>query len=243
VEILTYLYFYKMRHRPDDPKWPERDRLILSKGHAAPALYAMLQMSGYFPIDELFKLRRVGGSLQGHPDMLRTRGVEFSTGSLGQGLSVANGIALGLRLNRSKARVYVIMGDGELQEGQVWEAAMSTAHYKLCNLTALVDSNRLQIDGRVEDVMNIEPLAAKWRAFGWYVQTVDGHSFAALDRAIGRAQAKRSRPGLIVAQTVKGKGVSFMEGKPQYHGVAPTREELLRAMEELGGEVLLRDEG
>jgi len=240
VEILTYLYFHKMRHKVEDPAWPDRDRLILSKGHAAPALYAALSMCGYFPRSELFKLRRLAGSLQGHPDVRRTTGVEATTGSLGQGLSIANGIALGLRLSGNSSRVYAILGDGELQEGQVWEAAMSASHYRLRNVVAFVDANGLQIDGRVEDVMGLEPLTDKWKAFGWNVQEIDGHDFGQLDEAVQRAENRRDGgPNAIVARTTKGKGVSFMEGKASYHGVAPTMDELRRAMDELGGEILI----
>jgi transketolase len=246
VEILTYLYFHKMRHKVEDPAWPDRDRLVLSKGHAAPALYAALSMCGYFPRSELFKLRRLAGSLQGHPDIRRTSGVEATTGSLGQGLSIANGIALGLRLSGTKGlhdrvpRVYAILGDGELQEGQVWEAAMSASHYRLRNVVAFIDANGLQIDGRVEDVMGLEPMTDKWKAFGWNVQEIDGHDFGQLDEAVQGAEGRRdSGPNVIVARTTKGKGVSFMEGKANYHGVAPTMDELQRAMEELGGEILI----
>ncbi|MBN2207936.1 MAG: transketolase [Candidatus Coatesbacteria bacterium] len=245
VEILTYLYFYKMRHKVEDPAWPDRDRLVLSKGHAAPALYAALSMCGYFPRSELFKLRRLAGSLQGHPDIRRTSGVEATTGSLGQGLSIANGIALGLRLSGTKGlhdrvpRVYAILGDGELQEGQVWEAAMSASHYRLSNVVAFVDANGLQIDGRIEKVMSLEPLTDKWKAFGWNVQEIDGHSFGQLDEAVQHAEnCLDGGPNVIVARTTKGKGVSFMEGKASYHGVAPTMDELSRAMQELGGEIL-----
>ncbi|RLC45745.1 MAG: transketolase [Candidatus Coatesbacteria bacterium] len=243
VDILTYLYFYKMRHKPDEPHWPERDRLVLSKGHAAPALYALLSMCGYFPRSELFKLRRVTGSLQGHPDMQRTPGVDASTGSLGQGLSMANGIALGLRLSGIASKVFVILGDGELQEGQIWEAAMSAAHYKLSNVVAIIDANQLQIDGRVEKIMGVEPIAAKWEAFGWNVEEVDGHNFLQLDAAVsGMEKSGNGKPNVIVARTIKGKGVSFMEGKYQYHGVAPKMDELRRAMDELGGEVIIEED-
>ncbi len=243
VDILTYLYFYKMQHKPEDPAWPDRDRLVLSKGHAAPTLYALLSMCGYFPRSELFKLRRVTGSLQGHPDVRRTPGVEASTGSLGQGLSMANGIALGLRLSGITSKVYVILGDGELQEGQVWEAAMSAAHYKLGNVVVIIDANQLQIDGRVENIMGVEPIVAKWEAFGWNVQEVNGHDFSELDAAMSNMeQSSDSKPNVVVARTIKGKGVSFMEGKYQYHGVAPKMDELRRAMEELGGKVLIEED-
>ncbi|HUT04448.1 MAG TPA: transketolase [bacterium] len=243
VDILTYLYFYKMRHKPEDPDWPERDRLVLSKGHAAPTLYALLSMCGYFPRSELFKLRRVNGSLQGHPDARRTPGVEASTGSLGQGLSMANGIALGLRLSGITSKVYVILGDGEIQEGQIWEAAMSASHYRLGNVVVIIDANQLQIDGRVENIMGVEPIAAKWEAFGWNVQEVNGHDFSQLDAAVSKMeQSSDGKPNVVVARTIKGKGVSFMEGKCQYHGVAPKMDELRRAMDELGGEVLIEED-
>ncbi|MBN1593684.1 MAG: transketolase [Candidatus Coatesbacteria bacterium] len=242
VEILTYLYYSKMKHRPNEPTWPERDRLVLSKGHAAPCLYVLLSLNGYFPQEELFKLRRIDGSLQGHPDFKRTPGVDASTGSLGQGLSVANGIALGLRLSGRDSRVYAVLGDGELQEGQVWEAAMSAAHYKLSKVLAFVDANGLQIDGRVEDIMNIEPIVDKWRAFGWNAQEIDGHDFQEIDNAVKRAQVSdNGRPNVIVARTTKGKGISFMENNVRYHGVAPTMDELRRAMQEIGGEVLIEE--
>ncbi|MCD6326181.1 transketolase [bacterium] len=240
VEILAYLYFHKMRLRPSEPSWPDRDRLVLSKGHAAPALYTMLAMRGFIPKDVLFRLRRVDGSLQGHPDMLRTPGVDASTGSLGQGLSIACGMALGLRLSSSDSKVYAILGDGEIQEGQIWEAAMSAAHYKLKNLVAFIDANQLQIDGRVQDVMNVEPIAAKWESFGWNVQEIDGHDFAQIDEAIAAAEARDGdKPNMIVARTTKGKGVSFIEGKVGFHGVTPNMDELRAAMKELGGSVLL----
>ena len=243
VEVLTYLYFHKMRHKVEDPTWSGRDRLVLSKGHAAPALYAVLSLCGYFPRAELFKLRRIDGSLQGHPDIRRTAGLDATTGSLGQGLSMANGIALGLRLSGSRSKVYAILGDGELQEGQVWEAAMSASHYRLRDVVAFVDANGLQIDGPVEQVMSLEPMTDKWEAFGWDVQEIDGHDFSQIDEAVQRAEGRRDhRPNVIVARTTKGKGVSFMEGKLRYHGVAPTMDELRRAMEELGGEVLVEEE-
>lgn len=238
VEILSYLYFHKMRHDPNRPEWPDRDRLVLSKGHAAPALYTMLAMCGYFPRSELFKLRRITGILQGHPDKVRTPGIDATTGSLGQGLSVANGIALGLRLDGRRSRVYVVLGDGEIQEGQVWEAAMSAAHYRLSNVVGFVDANSLQIDGPTQKIMNPEPISAKWASFGWDVQEIDGHSFEAIDSAVLKAESEESKPSMIIARTIKGKGVSFMEGNIRYHGVAPTADELRRAMEEIGGEIL-----
>jgi len=233
VDIITVLYFHKMRHRPDDPAWPGRDRFVLSKGHAAPALYAALAQAGYFPKEELWRLRRAEGILQGHPYSLSTPGVEVSTGSLGQGLSVANGLALAAKLDGQSHRIYVLLGDGEVQEGQVWEAAMSAAHYRLDNVCALMDCNGLQIDGAVEEIMGIEPLVEKWRAFGWEVQEIDGHNLAAIAEALDRADTVKGRPCMILARTVKGKGVSFMEGQVKYHGIAPTPEELERALAEL----------
>jgi len=233
VEILTVLYFSKMRHHPKNPKWEDRDRFVLSKGHAAPTLYAVLARCGYFDLEELKSLRRIGSILQGHPDMNTTPGVEMSTGSLGQGLSVANGIAMGVRLDKKNARVYVLMGDGEIEEGQIWEAAMSAAHYKIDNLCALLDYNGLQIDGPVREVMNINPLADKWKSFGWHVFEGDGHDMECILDALHKAEKIKGRPSIIICNTIKGKGVSFFEGKVEYHGVAPTDEELERALKEL----------
>ena len=233
VEIITALYFYKMRHNPKDPKWPDRDRFVLSKGHGAPALYAALARCGYFDFSELMTLRKMGSILQGHPDMNFTPGIDISTGSLGQGLSMANGMALALRLDRRPSRVYVLLGDGEIQEGQVWEAAMAAVHYRLDNLCAIIDYNRLQIDGRVEEVMNIEPIADKWTSFGWEVFLVDGHDFEKIITAFDKAEKVKEKPSLLIARTIKGKGVSFFEDKVEYHGVAPTNDELERALEEL----------
>jgi len=233
VEILTTLYFSELRHHPQNPKWEERDRFVLSKGHAAPALYAVLARCGYFNPEELKSLRKKGGILQGHPDMNTTPGVEISTGSLGQGLSIANGMALGLKLDRKNARVYVLMGDGEVEEGQIWEAAMSSAHYKIDNLCALLDYNGLQIDGPVKKIMNINPLSDKWRSFGWHVFEVDGHSMEAILDALHKAKKIKGKPSIIICKTIKGKGVSFFENKVEYHGVAPTDEELKGALKEL----------
>lgn len=234
ADVATALYFYKMRHRPSEPDWPERDRFILSKGHAAPLLYTVLALSGYFDPALLKDLRRVGCPLQGHPSSKLLRGVEVSTGSLGQGLSIANGIALGLRLDNSAARVYCLLGDGEIQEGQVWEAAMTAGHYFLDNLCAIVDVNELQIDGRCEDVMKVEPVSGKWRAFNWHVFEIDGHDMAQIMDTLDEAERLKGKPSVILARTVKGKGVSFFEGKAEYHGLAPTTEELERALQELG---------
>lgn len=236
ADIATALYFYKMRHNPKDPKWKERDRFILSKGHAAPLLYAALALSGYFDKQLLKTLRKLGSPLQGHPCSKTLPGVEISTGSLGQGLSIANGIAMGLRLDGLSSRVYCLLGDGEIQEGQVWEAAMTAAHYRLDNLCAIIDNNGLQIDGHCSDVMSIEPIVNKWEAFGWHVIDINGHDMKAILNAFNEAEIVKSKPTMIVARTVKGKGVSFFEGKVQYHGIAPTSEELERALKELGGD-------
>ena len=234
IDMVTALYFSKMRHDPANPAWKERDRFVLSKGHAAPAQYVALAEAGYFPREDLMMLRRLGSHLQGHPDSKSTPGVEVCTGSLGQGLSMANGMALGLRLDGRKSRVYALLGDGELQEGQVWEAAMAAAHYKLDNLCALVDANALQIDGEVAKVMNVAPIAAKFRAFGWHALEIDGHDMAAILAALDHAETVKGEPTVIVAKTVKGKGVSFFENKASYHGVPPSDEELPRALECLG---------
>jgi transketolase len=233
VDIAVAIYFSKMNYNPKDPFWRERDRFILSKGHAAPLLYAIMAEAGYFPSDILDNLRTIESPLQGHPCCKSLPGVEVSTGSLGQGLSVANGIALGLRLDNIQARVFCIMGDGEIQEGQIWEAAMTTAHYNLDNLCAFVDNNGLQIDGPVEKVMGIEPLYDKWSAFGWHVIEIDGHNMQEILNALNEAESTKGKPTIVIAHTVKGKGVSLFEGKVEYHGVAPTSEELEKAIEEI----------
>jgi transketolase len=236
TDIITALYFHLLRHRPDDPSWPERDRFVLSKGHAAPALYAALAMTGYFDPKELMTLRRLNSCLQGHPDMLKTKGVNASSGSLGQGLSIANGMAMGMRLDGLDSNVYVLLGDGELQEGQVWEAAMTAAHYRLGKVMAIVDNNGLQIDGAVQDIMGIEPLPEKWRAFGWDVQVIDGHDMSQIISALQYARSKKmvDKPSVVIAKTVKGKGVSIFENKVKYHGTPPNDEELAQALKELG---------
>ena len=233
ADIVTALYFSKMRHDPKDPKWKERDRFILSKGHAAPVLYAALALSGYFDKKLLKTLRKLGSPLQGHPCSKFLPGVEISTGSLGQGLSIANGIALGFRMDGLNARVYCLLGDGEIQEGQVWEAAMTASHYKLDNLCAIIDNNGLQIDGHCCDVMYIEPIVKKWDAFGWHVIDINGHDMGAILAALNEAEMVKGKPTMIVARTVKGKGVSLFEGKVEYHGLAPTHEELEIALKEL----------
>jgi transketolase len=233
ADIVTALYFYKMNHKPDNPAWKDRDRFILSKGHAAPVLYAALALSGYFEKSLLKTLRKVGSPLQGHPCSKKLPGVEISTGSLGQGLSIANGMALGLKIDGSSSRVYCLLGDGETQEGQVWEAAMTAAHYKLDNLCAIIDNNGLQIDGHCCNVMCIEPLVKKWEAFGWNVIDINGHNMDAIVKALDAAETVKAKPTMIVARTIKGKGVSFFEGKVEYHGLAPTPEELEKALKEL----------
>lgn len=234
VDIMVALFFGHMRLSPLDACWPARDRFVLSKGHGAPALYAILARLGYLRPDDLMTLRQVNSCLQGHPDSKMCTGVECSTGSLGQGLGVALGIALGLRLDKMPSRVYVLLGDGEMQEGMIWESAMAAAHYKVSNLTAICDNNGLQIDGQVAEVMNIEPLADKWRAFGWNTLEVDGHDIPALQDALAECRNYPDGPSMIIARTIKGKGVSIFEGKASYHGVAPDDQELKLALEELG---------
>lgn len=234
VEILTLLYFHFMKVDPERPDWPDRDRLILSKGHACPAWYAVLAERGFFPVEELLTLRRLGSRLQGHPDMRKTPGVEASTGSLGQGLSFANGVALAGKLDGRSYRVYAILGDGEIQEGQIWEAAMAAAHYKLDNLTAILDFNGLQIDGPVAEVMSPLPVQDKWAAFGWNVISSDGHDFDDLAAAFEEARRCRGKPTMVVAKTVKGKGISFMENQVDWHGKAPSQKELELGLRELG---------
>lgn len=235
TDILVALFFAEMRTKSGDACWPHRDRFILSKGHGAPALYAVLSRLGYFAREELLTLRQFGSMLQGHPDSGCTPGVEIPTGSLGQGLSIANGLALASRLNGSDGRIYVLMGDGEIQEGQIWEAAMSAAHYGLDNLMAIVDRNRLQIDGRTAEVMSLEPLPEKWQAFGWHTLEVDGHNIPQLLKAFQTCRGVSGRPSVIIAHTVKGKGVSIFEDKAKYHGTTPNDEEYRQALQELGG--------
>lgn len=234
IDMVTALYFQVMRHDPENPLWEERDRFVLSKGHAAPAQYVALAEAGYFPKEDLMMLRRLGSHLQGHPDSKGTPGVEVCTGSLGQGLSMANGMALGLRLNGKPSRVYALLGDGELQEGQVWEAAMAASHYRLDNLCAMVDANALQIDGEVEKVMNVGPIGEKFRAFGWNVLEIDGHDMEGIVAALESAGQTKGRPTVLVARTVKGKGVPRFEHKASYHGVAPNDDELNEALLCLG---------
>ena len=234
VDVMVALYFGKMKHDPADPAWPDRDRFVLSKGHACPALYAVLAECGYFPHDEIYTLRKFGSILQGHPDCRKTPGVNISSGSLGQGLSAGIGMALAARLDRKDYRTYVLLGDGEVQEGQVWEAAMTAPHYKIDNLCAILDYNGLQIDGPIQDVMNPEPLAEKWRAFRWNVLEINGHDFDQILQALDQAEQVKGAPTIIIASSIKGKGVSFMENVAGWHGKAPSQEEAARALAEMG---------
>ncbi|WP_319370176.1 transketolase [uncultured Ilyobacter sp.] len=233
ADIVTALYFSEMNVDPKNPKMEGRDRFVLSKGHAAPVLYAVLAEKGYFDRELLGTLRQYGSILQGHPDMKKVPGVEISTGSLGQGLSVANGMALSAKISEEDYRTYVLMGDGELQEGQVWEAAMTSAHYKLDNICAFVDYNNLQIDGNVDEIMGVAPLDKKWESFGWNVILIDGHNFEEILDALQKAKEYKGKPTVIIAETTKGKGVSFMENVCGFHGVAPTAEETELAVKEL----------
>ena len=234
VELLLGLYCYKMRHNPKKPDWEMRDRFILSKGHGCPALYAVLAHCGYFPKKELLlTLRKLGSRLQGHPQRDVSIGIEASTGSLGQGLSIANGIALSARLDSKDIRVYCLMGDGEIQEGQIWEAAMFASFYKLDNICGIIDCNKLQIDGWVKDVMSLDPLKDKWKSFGWEVIEINGHNFKEIMDAYDKAEKTKGKPTVILAHTIKGKGVSFIENQINWHGIAPKKEELKKAIEEL----------
>lgn len=233
ADIVTALYFKEMRIEPARPDWPDRDRFVLSKGHAAPVLYAALAERGYFPVEELNTLRKLGSRLQGHPDMRKLPGVEISTGSLGQGLSAANGMALAARLDGRNSRVYALLGDGEIQEGQVWEAAMAAVHYSLDNLAVFVDYNGLQIDGPITEVMSSEPVGDKWRAFGWHVLDINGHNLRQIMAALDEARNTKGRPTVIVARTIKGKGVSFMEDLVEWHGTVPKKDQVEQALKEL----------
>lgn len=236
ADLVTALYFKEMNIDPKNPKMEGRDKFILSKGHAAPAQYAALAERGYFPKEDILQLRKLGSPFQGHPNMKKVPGIEMSTGSLGQGFSVAGGMAMANKLDQNPGRIYVLLGDGELQEGLVWEAAMSAAHYNLDNLTAIVDWNGLQIDGKNEDVMTVTPVDEKFRAFGWNVISIDGHDFAQIFDAFDQARACKGKPTVILAKTHKGKGVSFMEDQAGWHGKAPDEEQARQAVEELGGE-------
>ena len=233
ADIMTYLYFKEMNVDPADPKKVDRDRFVLSKGHTAPALYATLANRGFFPVEDLETLRKIDSYLQGHPDMKGTPGVDMSSGSLGLGISSACGMALSAKISNDGYRVYTVLGDGESEEGQVWEAAMFAAHYKLDNLCAVIDWNGLQIDGPVTEVMNPTPLDEKFRAFGWSVISIDGHSFDEIENAFKLARETKGKPTAIIARTTKGKGVSFMENKVEWHGAAPKEEQYREAIAEL----------
>jgi transketolase len=233
TELVVALYYQTMRHDPANPSWPDRDRFILSKGHCAPVIYAVLADCGYFPKEDLRHFRRPGSHLQGHPYQPKTPGLEASTGTLGLGLSTALGMALGAKLRGQSHYCYVLCGDGELQEGQIWEAGLFASKYKLDNVIAFVDRNYLQTDGNTEDVMPLDPLVDKWRAFGWNSFDIDGHDFTQIFAAIDRAKAEAGKPTMIVANTIKGKGVSFMENQCEWHSGPPTPEQYSQAMEEL----------
>lgn len=233
ADIMTVLYFYEMNINPEKPKDENRDRLVLSKGHCAPALYSTLANRGYFNIEELKTLRHIDSRLQGHPDMKKIPGVDMTTGSLGQGLSAANGMAIAGKLDKKDYRVYCIMGDGEIEEGQVWEAAMASNKYKLDNLCVIVDNNNLQIDGTIEEVMSSYPIDEKFKSFGFQVINIDGHNYQEIIDAFDVARNIKGKPVCIIAKTVKGKGVSFMENKVEWHGKAPNEEQYMQALKEL----------
>lgn len=236
ADIVTALYFKEMNIDPNDPKKDDRDKFILSKGHAGPVQYAALAERGYYPKEDILKLRKIGSKFQGHPDMHKVPGIEMSTGSLGQGFSAACGMALANKIDNNPGRMYVLLGDGEIQEGIVWEAAMSAANYELDNLVAIVDFNGLQIDGKNDDVMKVKPIDEKFKAFGWNVQVIDGHNFEEIFAAFDNARACKGKPSAIIAKTVKGKGVSFMEDNAGWHGKAPNDDEYEIALKDLGGE-------
>ncbi|HEU4438268.1 MAG TPA: transketolase [Methylomirabilota bacterium] len=243
IDILTTLYFNRMRYDPARPRWEDRDRFVLSKGHCVPAQYYCMARAGFFPMDRLITLRKLGSPLQGHPDRVMLPGIEAATGSLGQGLSVAAGMALGLKLSGKSSRVYCVIGDGETQEGQVWETLMSAPKlgapdHHLDNLCVILDYNGIQLDGFVKKIMDLEPVTAKLQAFGWPVLEVNGHDIAQVDKALDQAEATKGAPTFIVAHTVKGKGVSFMENEPEWHGKAPKPEEAVRAIREIAGDPL-----
>ena len=237
ADIMAYLYAHEMHVNPQDPNWEDRDRLVLSKGHTAPALYGALALQGFFPLEEIPTLRKPNSRLQGHPSMRMTPGVDMSTGSLGQGISSAVGMALGAKLKDKDYRVYTILGDGEIEEGEVWEAAMFASAKHLDNLVAIVDNNNLQIDGTLEEVNSPYPIDEKFAAFGWYVIKINGHNFDQIDRAFDEARRCKGKPTVIIAKTVKGKGVSYMEYAVEWHGKAPKEEEYLEAMSELREEL------
>ncbi len=235
ADIMSVLYFKVLNIDPQNPFDPDRDRFVLSKGHAAPVLYAVLAEKGFFPVEDLWTLRKLNSPLQGHPDMTKLAGVEMSTGSLGQGLSAANGMALAARVTGKNYRTFVMLGDGEIEEGQIWEAAMTAAHYQLDNLIGFLDNNGLQIDGPVDQVMSPLPLSQKWEAFGWEVIEINGHDLEEIWKAIQKGLAVKGKPTMIICKTIKGKGVSYMEDKAEWHGSAPDREQVEIALKELEG--------
>ncbi len=238
ADTLTYLYMHRMHVNPEDPQMPDRDRLVLSKGHTAPALYSILAHRGFFPVEELKTLRQIGSRLQGHPVRGKVPGVDMSTGSLGQGISAACGMALSGKISNDSYKVYAILGDGEIEEGQVWEAAMFAAHYKLDNLVAVVDNNNLQIDGKISDVMSPYPIDKKFESFGWHVINVeDGHDFDQIEKAFNEAETIFNRPSVIILHTIKGKGVSYMENQVGWHGKAPNDDEYAQAIKELNAHI------
>ena len=240
ADILTVLYFKEMNIDPENPRMPGRDKFVLSKGHASPGIYSTLAERGFFPKEELLTFRKMGSKLQGHPDMKKVPGIEMSTGSLGQGFSAAVGMALANKLDKDQGRIYVLMGDGELQEGMVWEAFMAAAHFKLDNLTVIIDWNGLQIDGKNDDVMSVTPIDEKLKGFRWEVMTIDGHDLEEINYAFEKARECKGKPFAIIAKTVKGKGVSFMENESGWHGKAPNKEQFEQALaelEKLGGEL------
>lgn len=235
ADILTVLYFYELNLDINNPKWEDRDRFVLSKGHCAPALYSCLANKGFFEIEELKEFRTLNGHLQGHPDMKNIPGVDMTTGSLGQGLSAANGMAIAGKLDNKNYRVYCLLGDGEIEEGQVWEAAMAANKYKLDNLCVIIDNNNLQIDGTIDEVMSSKPIDEKFRSFGFQIIRIDGNDVDEIIKAFDVAKNVKGKPTCIIAKTVKGKGVSFMENKPEWHGKAPNEEQYLQAIAEIGG--------
>ncbi|MFH2138423.1 MAG: transketolase [Candidatus Omnitrophota bacterium] len=235
TDILVCLFFKVMNHNPQDPQWPDRDRFHMSKGHCCPLWYAVLSECGYFSKKELWSLRQAGALLQGHPDV-KIPGIDVASGSLGQGLSVSIGMSLAGKIDKKDYRVYCLLGDGEIQEGNVWEAAMSGAHFKCDNLCAILDNNGFQIDGRIDEIMGLEPIAAKWQAFGWHVISIDGHNIEQILKAFEEAEKVKGKPSIIIAKTIKGKDVSFMENVVDFHGRAPTKEEAEIALKELSDE-------
>ena len=233
ADIISVLYFHHMNYKPEQPDWPDRDRFVLSKGHGCPALYAALAEAGVFPLKKLLSLRKLGSILQGHPDMRRTPGVEMSSGSLGLGFSTAAGMVLAGKVDKKSYRVFTIIGDGESQEGVIWESAMFAGHHKLSNLVAFLDNNGMQIDGPCSEIVCIEPIDKKWQAFGWQTISIDGHDIDQIIQALEEADKVNDKPIMIIAKTVKGKGVSFMENKVDWHGIAPDQEQVKQALEEL----------